>query len=822
MLPAATLDAPWSYTFSAVGGTPPYQWQYDPNFRVTLPPGLSLNSATGTLSGTPTGSIVGGFAVQIQVTDQAGTSASQVFTFSLADRITVSYDWYFSWTVGSRYSSPATASGGVPPFRWSVTGGALPDGLTLDVTTGLVSGTPTRAGVFNFILQATDVNTAFGSKGVTLTINPPITITTPSPLPDGIAGTAYSFQFSGSGGTVPLHFEPKANLPSGLSLSDAGVLSGTPLVPGVFTVSLLIVDTASTSTSKNFSLTVRSPTSLSVLTASPLPGGTVGALYSQAFTVLVGTPPYTWSVAGGATPPGLSLSSSGVLSGTPSTYGTFTFTVGVSDASSANATKSFVLVISPAPLTITTTSLPNPVVNKPYSTTLAASGGAPPYQWFISPASLPGGLVLDTPTGTISGTVAWPNTWNFGVIVTDSMGARAYQTYRMQIFSVLGFFPIAPCRIVDTRSYGGKTGLFGPPSLAGGVSRDFPLISGGCGIPNDVEAYSLNVTVFPHRPLGFLSVWPAYAPFPVVSTLNSFDGAVVANAAIVPAGYNGVISAYASDDTDVFIDVNGYFAPPNGRGLAFYPVPPCRVADTRSYGGKSGAFGPPTLAAWSTRDFPVPSSSCGIPSSAQAYSLNMTAWPVGALQYLTTWPSGQPQPFVSTLNAYNGGLVANAAIVPAGTNGAISVFVTDKTEAIIDINGYFAPPGNPGALFFYPITPCRVADTRSYGGKSGAFGPPQMSGMSTRSFALASSSCNVPPGAQAYSLNVTAWPGGPLGFLSAWPTGQAQPLVSTLNSLTGRVVPNAAIVPAGANGAISLFVTDPTDIFIDINGYFAP
>ena len=384
-----------------------------------------------------------------------------------------------------------------------------------------------------------------------------------------------------------------------------------------------------------------------------------------------------------------------------------------------------------------------------------------------------------------------------------------------------GCYPMSPCRVADTRSYGGKTGPLGPPFMTRNSTRDFPLLSGTCGIPTNAQAYSLNVTVFPHGPLGFLSLWPSGSPFPVVSTLNSFDGSVVANAAIVPAGQGGAVSAYASDDTDVFIDINGYFAPVTSAALAFYPVTPCRVADTRSYGGKSGAFGPPTMGPGSTRDIPFPSSSCGIPATAQAYSLNMTAWPTGVLQFMTVWPTGQPRPFVSTLNAYNGGLVANAAIVPAGTNGAMSVFVTDNTEVIVDINGYFAPPG-PGALYFYPLTPCRVADTRSYGGKTGAFGPPQMPAGSTRSFPLESSSCSIPSGAQAYSLNVSVWPSGPLGYLTAWPSGPIKPFVSTLNSLAGKVVANAAIVPAGPNGDINIFVTDPTDVFIDINGYFAP
>jgi len=386
----------------------------------------------------------------------------------------------------------------------------------------------------------------------------------------------------------------------------------------------------------------------------------------------------------------------------------------------------------------------------------------------------------------------------------------------------LAFYTLTPCRVFDTRSFGGKTGAFGPPSITADTSRSIPIPSGSCNVPSNAQAYSLNVTVVPQTTLGYLTVWPTGSPFPTVSTLNALDGYTVANAAIVPAGTDGSISVFASNTTDVFIDINGYFAAPGSpHPLAFYPVPPCRVADTRSFAGFTGPFGPPTMTPGEGRDFPIISSSCNIPSSAQAYSLNMTVSPVTTLEYLTVWPTGGTFPIASTLNDFNGGLVANAALVPAGTDGDIEVFVTNATDVIIDINGYFAAPGT-GGLSFYPLPPCRVADTRSFAGFTGAFGAPTMSGASTRAFPMFSSSCYIPDAAQAYALNMTLWPTAPVGFLTVWPVGQPFPTVSTLNSPAGQAVANAAIVPAGTDGAIEIFVSDTTDVFFDINGYFAP
>jgi hypothetical protein len=376
------------------------------------------------------------------------------------------------------------------------------------------------------------------------------------------------------------------------------------------------------------------------------------------------------------------------------------------------------------------------------------------------------------------------------------------------------FVPVTPCRIADTRN---PAGPFGGPAMEAGSTRSFAIPQSACGIPATAQAYSLNVTVVPNGRLSYLTLFPTGQNQPLVSTLNSYDGAVVANAAIVPAGTDGAVSVYVTDPTHVILDIDGYFDSADGsNSYSFYTVQPCRAADTRN---PAGALGGPSLSANQSRDFPLPSSSCGLPSTASAYSLNLTVAPDGFLGYLATWATGQTQPPVSTLNSWSGTVVANAAIVPAGTNGSISVFVTNPTDVILDANGYFAAPGSPGALSFYPVTPCRVADTRN---ATGPFGGPELEAATARSFVIPASGCNIPSTAAAYSVNVTVVPDGPLSYLTVWPAGSPQPMVSTLNSYDGSVVANAAIVPAGANGAISVFVTDPTHVILDINGYFAP
>ena len=132
-------------------------------------------------------------------------------------------------------------------------------------------------------------------------------------------------------------------------------------------------------------------------------------------------------------------------------------------------------------------------------------------------------------------------------------------------------------------------------------------------------------------------------------------------------------------------------------------------------------------------------------------------------------------------------------------------------------------PAGANALVFVAMTPCRVVDTRAAQGFPGAFGAPALAGGTSRTFPIPSSTtCSIPSVAQAYSFNITVVPPGPLGFITAYPTGATRPLAATLNAVQGFIVGNAAVVPAGTNGSIDIFASDPTEIVIDINGYYAP
>ena len=399
-------------------------------------------------------------------------------------------------------------------------------------------------------------------------------------------------------------------------------------------------------------------------------------------------------------------------------------------------------------------------------------------------------------TGRLYGTANFGGTYNYGTV--------------FEITPPLELVTVAPCRLVDTRPENGGSG-----PIPAGTFQNFPIpLEGGCNIPAAAAAYSLNITVVPQGPLNYLTLWPAGQTRPLVSTLNSLDGRVKADAAIVPAGTSGAISVYVTNTTNVILDIDGYFRPVSSSTLSFYPLPPCRVADTRMDNFPAG-LGAPQLFAGTARNFPVLSSSC-IPSGVNptAYSFNLTVAPGNLpVGYLSVWPAGQSQPVVSTLNDRTGTIVANAAIVPAGTGGEISVYSTNDTQFLIDINGYFAPATQGEGLSLYPVAPCRVIDTRQLG--------PPFSGTLTPPVDVLDSPCGVSAAAQAYVFNATVVPAASLGYLTLWPDLQQQPLVSTLNALDAFVTNNMAIVPS-TDGKIDAYASGLTQLILDISSYFAP
>jgi len=371
---------------------------------------------------------------------------------------------------------------------------------------------------------------------------------------------------------------------------------------------------------------------------------------------------------------------------------------------------------------------------------------------------------------------------------------------------------------METRSeynFEGRTGAFGPPFIAAGQTRTLTLANSNvCSVPTTAKAYVLNVTAIPRGPLDYVTVFPAGTQRPNFYSLRSPDAQVVANQAIVAAA-SGVISVYVSNDTDMILDISGYFTDslPGGTNLVYYPLAPCRVIETRSvYRTEAGQFGPPSMNAGTTRRFRFPQSPhCSVPTGAAAYSATLTVVPPAPLPFVTLWPAGGSQPNVSSINSFVGRVLANNVIVPASADGSIDVFAAATTDLLVDINGYFAPDNGTTGLYYFPITQCRAQDSTQYADDS----------THTIHIPTAGACAGTPATAKGYTVNVTAIPGGSaLPFVTVYPTGQGPPNASILNAFEGQTVTGGGIIPAGANGYIDVYAFRRTNIVVDVSGYF--
>ncbi len=415
--------------------------------------------------------------VTVTATSQNTPSQTASFTITLYPALVISTATLPNGTVGTAYSGTVATTGGAGSLAFSIASGALPTGLSLNSTTGAITGTPSAYGTFTFTVSVLDASAAKvpTTQSYTVTIAPQQPVITTKSLPNGLAGTAYSQQLTYTGGnaTTP-NFTCTGSLPAGLTLSSTGLISGTPTVASSgatynFTVSL----TVGTQSATPVGLSITIPPYPAVTTTS-LPNGNIGIAYSKQLNYNGGAGgTVTWAIT-----PSTALNNSGltfntttgVISGTPTSATTYNFSVTVTVGTQTSASQPLTLTVYALDITSATSATGE--VNLPFGFHLTAAGGTAPYTWQVlnTGNALPAGLTLNAATGLISGTPTTQGTVT-GVNIQATDSATPANTA-----TVIMSFTINPAR-----SSANSSELNGPYAflLSGFDATGYPLAAIG-------------------------------------------------------------------------------------------------------------------------------------------------------------------------------------------------------------------------------------------------------------------------------------------------------------------------------------------------------
>ena len=380
-VPAPTVG-PVSATVAANSSANPITLSLSGGAATSVAVSTAASHGTATASGTsitytPTAGYSGSDTFAYTATNASGTSSPATVTITVSPpTLSVTPTTLPNGTQGSAYSQTLSASGGTAPYSYAITAGALPAGLTLNTSTGVISGTPSASGTANLTITATDANSATGARAYSLLINglPPVAGAVSATVAANSSANPITLNLSGGAATSVAVSTAASH---GTATASGTSITYTPTAgySGSDTFAYTATNANGTSSPATVTLTVSPPT-LSV-TPTTLPNGTQGSAYSQTLSASGGTAPYSYAITAGALPAGLTLNTStGVISGTPSASGTANLTITATDANSATGARAYSLLINGLPpvagavsATVAANSSANPIP-------LNLSGGA--------------------------------------------------------------------------------------------------------------------------------------------------------------------------------------------------------------------------------------------------------------------------------------------------------------------------------------------------------------------------------------------------------------------------------------------------------------
>lgn len=345
-----------------------------------------------------------------------------------------------------------------------------------------------------------------------------------------------------------------------------------------------------------------------------------------------------------------------------------------------------------------------------------------------------------------------------------------------------GFTP-TPQRLLDTRTGVGKP--------AGPVSGVVPLT-----IPNSVptgDTAVLTVTPTQATGPGYVAVYPAGSAAPATSNVNFGVATTQTDEVLVTPGTNGRVDLkVGGGPVQLVVDLEGYLPT-----AAYTPVTSTRLADSRT------GLGFPRHQVSGLVNLTVPAS---VPATAREVALTVTATNSAGSGYVTAYPAGQARPATSNVNFDRGITQANLVLLPIGANRQVSFFVGGSADLIVDFDGY-----TPAGSAVTPLTATRIADSRIPRGLPR--GP-------IRGAVTVTLPASVPAGTSAVLLNVAATDAASSGYVTAYPTGSAQPATANVNYAPGFTGADLVLVPVNASRQVTLFVGGSgAQLVVDLDGY---